>query len=55
MSADKQAQRLVADDYVEINGSLPQYTTVINSKVKGYAYNPAHHQTENTYDISVIG
>ena len=51
----KQAQRLVADDYVEINGSLPQYTTVISSKVKGYAYNPAHHQTENTYDISVIG
>ena len=51
----KQAQKLVANDYVEINGSLPQYTTVISSKVKGYAYNPAHHQTENTYDISVSG
>jgi peptide/nickel transport system substrate-binding protein len=49
----KQAQRVLARDYVSMNVSLPQYTTVLRSNVKGYAYNPAHHQTENTYDISV--
>jgi peptide/nickel transport system substrate-binding protein len=49
----KRAQDIIANDYVSLNISLPQYTTVLGANVKGYRYNAAHHQTENTYDISV--
>jgi len=54
-AAYEQVQKVIAEDYVGVNVSLPQYVTVVRSNVQGYAYNGAHHQTENTYDISLSG
>jgi peptide/nickel transport system substrate-binding protein len=51
----KQAQQIITNDQVAVNVSLPQYVTVLGADVQGYKYNGAHHQTENTYDISVGG
>jgi peptide/nickel transport system substrate-binding protein len=47
------AQKIVADDYVTINASIPQFTTVLRSRVVGYKYNLAHHQTVNIPDLGI--
>ncbi len=49
----KEAQEMLADQYVTINVSNPDYVTVLGSNVHGYQYYVMHTQTEATYYISV--
>ncbi|WP_417307832.1 ABC transporter substrate-binding protein [Devosia sp.] len=48
-----EVQELVGDDHVVITVSLPGSVVAMSDAVKGYVYNPAHHQTFNYMDISV--
>lgn len=45
------AQKLIAEDYVALNISNPQYVTVLRSGLTGYQYRQAHHQT---VDVNAI-
>ncbi|MEV7012593.1 ABC transporter substrate-binding protein [Streptosporangium sp. NPDC051022] len=52
-AAYKKAQQLIAADHASINLSNPQYVTVYRKGLTGYAYDPAHHQTVNVYQVQV--
>jgi len=47
------AQQMLADQYVAINVSNPDYVTVLSKSVHGYDYYVMHTQTEDTYNMWV--
>jgi len=47
------AQEDVANDYVGLMISNPDFVVVYNKRLKGYAYQPSHHQTMDPYRITV--
>ncbi|MGC5012330.1 ABC transporter substrate-binding protein [Streptosporangium sp. DT93] len=49
----KEAQQTIAADHPSINMSNPQYVTVHRKGITGYAYDPAHHQTVDVYQVQV--
>lgn len=49
----KEAQQTIAADSASINMSNPQYVTVYRKGLTGYAYDPAHHQTVDVYQVQV--
>ncbi|WP_326637643.1 ABC transporter substrate-binding protein [Streptosporangium sp. NBC_01755] len=49
----KEAQQTIAADHPSINMSNPQYVTVHRKGLTGYAYDPAHHQTVDVYQVQV--
>jgi len=49
----QQAQKLIGADYPAITASLPGFVVAMSSKVVGYKYNVAHHQTYNYMDIGL--
>ncbi|MFI0372274.1 ABC transporter substrate-binding protein [Actinomadura sp. 1N219] len=48
-----QAQRIIAADVASVNMSNPQTVTVMREGVRGYAYQPSHHQTVDVYRVKV--
>jgi peptide/nickel transport system substrate-binding protein len=48
-----QAQVAVANDYVGLDISNPDFVVVYNNRLKGYTYLPSHHQTVDPYRIKV--
>jgi peptide/nickel transport system substrate-binding protein len=48
-----QAQQLIAADTPTVNMANSQYVTVYSSRLKGYTYEPSHHQTVDVYRIKV--
>jgi peptide/nickel transport system substrate-binding protein len=48
-----QAQQLIAADTPTVNMANSQYVTVYSSRLKGYTYEPSHHQTVDVYRVKV--
>ena len=48
-----QAQQDVANDYIALDISNPDFVVVYNKRLKGYVYQPGHHQTMDPYRITV--
>lgn len=49
----EQAQVTIGNAYPTVNVATVKWRVVMTSKVHGYAYNVAHHKTENLYDMSI--
>jgi len=48
-----QAESIVTADYPTVNMANSDYVTVYSSRLKGYTYESAHHQTVDVYRIKV--
>jgi peptide/nickel transport system substrate-binding protein len=51
----KQVQQIINDDQPSIFVSNPAYIIAARNWVKGYVYNPAHHETVWAYGVSLDG
>lgn len=51
----KQIQRQLVTDVPALYVSNPQWVVAERSWVQGYKYTPSQHETQNVYDISLVG
>ncbi|MBD0736729.1 ABC transporter substrate-binding protein [Streptomyces sp. CBMA29] len=51
----QQAEKLITADTATVNMANSQYVTVYNKRLKGYTYDPSHHQTVDVYRIKTTG